>query len=123
MASVRMGFGACGITSVAGLEKEAVTDLVGILVVLHLQRLLLRAPGPANDPRYDRLDPSVGLDLNLALSLATSIFGMATLADGGTCVALMCVARCLLHETHKLPPQVTHKRSRSGTKIDTSRKR
>ena len=28
--------------------------------------LLLRAPGPANDPRYDRLDPSVGLDLNLA---------------------------------------------------------
>lgn len=28
--------------------------------------LLLRVPGPANDPRYDRLDPSVGLDLNLA---------------------------------------------------------
>merc|ERR1719421_2414891 len=28
--------------------------------------LLLRAPGPANDPRYDRLDSSVGLDLNLA---------------------------------------------------------
>ena len=57
----------CRRFSAATCELTLRVNFDGVVAVTEaFLPMLLRAPGPANDPRYDRLDPSVGLDLNLA---------------------------------------------------------